>query len=149
METHVPLISTRAIGPLGLAHLPRLWLKIRLSAKGKLAAGYRAGEGGFDGALLEVLGIEPAAAVAFISTTQPSYVVFESWVKENAKPESLTPEAIDQFNERILSRPKTEPSRTEMLESLGLPQSDREWVVADLNDIDDWNGFHLALLDES
>ena len=70
-------------------------------------------------------------------------------MKENAKPESLTPEAIDQFNERILSRPKTEPSRTEMLESLGLPQSDREWVVADLNDIDDWNGFHLALLDES
>ena len=49
METHIPLISTRTKGPLGLVHLPRLWLKMRLSAKGKLADEYRAGEGGFDG----------------------------------------------------------------------------------------------------
>jgi hypothetical protein len=52
MPTHVPLISTRTKGPLGLVHLPRLWLKMRLSAKGQLAEGYRAGEGGFDGKLL-------------------------------------------------------------------------------------------------
>jgi len=148
MDTHIPLISTRTIGPLGLAHLPRLWLKMRLSAKGKLAEGYRAGEGGFDGMLLKTLGIEYDAAVAFISASQPSYLAFEAWIEENAKPESLTSEAIDEFNNRILSFPKPKPGRIETLELLGLPQSDKEWLGTDLNDLEDWHGVHLALLDE-
>ena len=42
-------------------------------------------------------------------------------MKQNAKPESLTPEAIDAFNERMLSFPKPEPGRSEMLDLLGLP----------------------------
>jgi hypothetical protein len=148
METYIPLISTRTKGPLGLVHLPRLWLKMRFRAKAKLAEGYRAGEGGFDGILLTALGIESTFAVAFIISSQPSYLAFEVWVKENAKPESLTPEAIEEFNKRILSFPKPEPGRAETLELLGLPQSDKEWMGTDLNDLDDWHGVHLALLDE-
>ena len=148
MDTNVPLISIRTKGPLGLAHLPRLWLKMRLAAKGKLAEGYRAGEGGFDGLLLETLGIESAAAIDFVNTSHPTYVAFEIWVKENAKADSLTQEAIDQFNDRILSRPKAEPALSEFLEQIGLPPADREWVVSDTNDLDDWHSFHLALLDE-
>lgn len=148
MEKYTPLISTRTVGPLGLVHLPRLWLKMRLSAKGKLADEYRAGEGGFDGLLLEALGIESAHAVAFIKDSQPSYLDFEGWVKENADPNSLTAEAIEAFNNRILSFPKPEPGRTESLEFIGLPQSDKEWLGTDLNDLDDWHGIHLALLEE-
>ena len=72
MDTTVPLISTRSKGPLGLAHLPRLWLKMRLAARGKLASGYRAGEGGFDGALLEAIGINSGAAVACVADSQPN-----------------------------------------------------------------------------
>ena len=121
---------------------------MRLSTKSKLAEGYRAGEGGFDGLLLESLGIESAAAIAFVNTSRPTYVAFEAWVKENATPESLTPEAIEAFNNRILTRPKAEPGCAEMLKLLGLPPSDKAWVVTDLNDLDDWNSFHLALLDE-
>jgi hypothetical protein len=120
---------------------------MRLSAKGKLAEGYRAGEGGFDGMLLEALGIESAAAIAFVNTSQPTYVAFEAWVKENAKPDSLTQEAIDAFNNRILSRPKAEPGCAEALAFLGVPPSDEEWVVSDINDLDDWHSFHLALSD--
>ena len=148
MDTTVPLISTRSKGPLGLAHLPRLWLKMRLAAKGKLASGYRAGEGGFDGALLEAIGINSGAAAAFVADSQPTYLAFEMWVKQNAKPESLTPEAIDAFNERMLSFPKPEPGRSEMLDLLGLPKDDTLWLGTDLNDLDDWHGIHLALLDE-
>ena len=85
METYIPLISTRAKGPLGLVHLPRLWLKMRLSAKGKLADEYRAGEGGFDGMLLEALGIDSTTAVAFVSASQPGYLAFEAWVKEKCE----------------------------------------------------------------
>ena len=132
METQVPLISTRTKGPLGLVHLPRLWLKMRLSAMLKLADEYRAGEGGFDGLLLNALGIDSTAAIAFVIASQPSYLAFVAWVSENAKPESLTQEAIDEFNKRILSFPKPEPGRSEMLEVLGLPQSGEEWLGTDL-----------------
>jgi hypothetical protein len=118
---------------------------MRLAAKGKLAEGYRAGEGGFDGMLLEALGIDPAEAVAFVTNSQPTYVAFEAWIKENAKPESLTSEAIGAFNDRILTRPRKEPA--ELLATVGLPASDTEWLVTDLNDLDDWNTFHESLLD--
>jgi hypothetical protein len=145
MNSLVPLISIRTKGPLGLVHLPRLWLKMRLAAKGKLAEGYRAGEGGFDGRLLEALGIELAAATAFVSAAQPSYVAFEAWVKENAEPESLTEDAINTFNEQILTRSRPEPA--ELLATVGLPPSDDAWLVTDLNNLDDWHTFHLALSD--
>ncbi|MGZ4964624.1 MAG: DUF5069 domain-containing protein, partial [Limisphaerales bacterium] len=40
MNTIVPLISSGVAGPLGVLHLPRLWLKASLEACGKLAPGY-------------------------------------------------------------------------------------------------------------
>lgn len=147
MDTQVPLISTRSMGPLGLAHLPRLWLKMRLAAKGKLVEGYRAGKGGADGALLDALGLDSDATAAFVAESHPTYLAFEAWVKENAEPDRVTTEAVDRFNKRILSFPKPEPDRSNMLDLLGLPKDDTVWIATDLNDLDDWYGFHLALLD--
>jgi len=149
MKNLGPLISTRTIGPLGLVHLPRLWLKMRLAAKGMLAEGYRFGEGGFDGVLLDALGIQGDDAVAYVTKSQPSYFEFEDWVREQANPDSLEAEAIDALNERILTFPKPEPVRSETLDLLGLPQSDKEWLGTDLNDLEDWYGIHLALLEEA
>jgi hypothetical protein len=148
MNPQIPLISTRTTGPLGLAHLPRLWLKMRLAAKGVLAEGYRAGEGGFDGMLLDALGIGTDAAVAFVQESQPTYLAFEAWIRETAGPASLTPEAIGRTNESILSILKPEPWRSEMLDALGLPKDDTEWAATALNDLEDWQDFHLMLLDE-
>ena len=34
-NTHVPLISSGTAGPLGVIHLPRLWLKTSLEATGE------------------------------------------------------------------------------------------------------------------
>ena len=70
-------------------------------------------------------------------------------MKENATPQSLTSEAIEALNQRILTFPKPEPMRTESLEFIGLPPSDKEWLGTDLNDLDDWHGLHLALLDQT
>ena len=148
MDTIIPLISNRSKGPLGLVHLPRLWQKMRLAAKEKLTEGYRAGKGGLDGALLEALGLRLEATTSFIAGSQPTYLAFEAWVKENADPDRLTPEAINGFNQRVLSFAKPEPDRSEMLDLLGLPKDDTVWIASDLNDLDDWHGFHLALLDE-
>ena len=53
--------------------------------------------------------------------SQPNYVTFEGWVRENAAPDNLTPEAIERINNQILSTSKPEPWRSEMLDTLGLP----------------------------
>ena len=44
----IPLISGAENGPLGIVHLPRLWLKMRAHAVGVLPEGYRHGNGGTD-----------------------------------------------------------------------------------------------------
>ena len=48
MSKFVPLISSGVAGSLGVLHLPRLWLKVSLDARGKLADGYPAVGTGFD-----------------------------------------------------------------------------------------------------
>ena len=98
--------------------------------------------------LLEALGISSEAAVAFVHESQPNYVAFEAWVKENAEPDSLAPGAIERINDQILSMPKPEPWRSETLVALGLPKDDVEWLGTDLNDLDGWQDFHLALLEK-
>ena len=49
MATFVPLISSGTAGPLGVLHLPRMWLKISLEASGKLDSRYRGAGQGYDG----------------------------------------------------------------------------------------------------
>ena len=48
MNTIVPLISSGVAGPLGVLHLPRLWLKVSLESTGKLAPGYPGAGKGYD-----------------------------------------------------------------------------------------------------
>ena len=48
MNTIVPLISSGVAGPLGVLHLPRLWLKLSLESVGKLAPGYPGAGTGYD-----------------------------------------------------------------------------------------------------
>lgn len=55
MSTNVPLISSGVAGPLGVLHLPRLWLKVSLEACGKLAAGYPGAGKGYDQMVLDAL----------------------------------------------------------------------------------------------
>ena len=40
LQQIAPLISSEVAGPLGVIHLPRLWLKVLLSAKGLLPDDY-------------------------------------------------------------------------------------------------------------
>ncbi|HYY13341.1 MAG TPA: DUF5069 domain-containing protein, partial [Chthoniobacterales bacterium] len=65
-DTHVPLISSGTAGPLGVLHLPRLWLKVSLEAAGKLAAGYPAIGKGFDAMSCTALGLDEQAVKDFI-----------------------------------------------------------------------------------
>jgi hypothetical protein len=62
--TLVPLISSGVAGPLGVLHLPRLWLKASLEARNKIAAGYPALSKGYDSMVLGALGFAGPVSLA-------------------------------------------------------------------------------------
>ena len=78
MNTIVPLISSGTAGPLGVLHLPRLWLKLSLESTGKLAAGYPGAGKGYDQMVIDGLGLNRDAVINFIKTSKPTYTQFES-----------------------------------------------------------------------
>src|SRR5437870_13064003 len=84
-NTYVPMISSGVAGPLGVLHLPRLWLKVSLEAQGKLALGYPGLGRGFDAMTCAALGLEEQAVKDYIKQNKPTYPEFEAWVKEYAK----------------------------------------------------------------
>src|SRR5688500_19032580 len=81
-NTTVPLISSGVAGPLGVLHLPRLWLKVSLESRGKLAAGYPGAGKGFDQMVIDGLGLQREQVIDYIKKERPSYSQFESWVKK-------------------------------------------------------------------
>jgi hypothetical protein len=82
MEKIIPAVSSSVQGPLGVAHLPRLWLTAIAHASGHLADGYRRG-GDMDALLLRNLEIDPTAIAAFLAAL-PTYAETETWVRGNA-----------------------------------------------------------------
>jgi len=141
-EEIVPLISSSVAGPLGIRHLPRLWLKILLYASGRLPEGYRHGAGGFDELLIGSLGIDNAAFVAYIENERPGYLQLEAWVKEHAR--DLSPESVAALNQTILTREMNAEMAGERRERFGITDPSFAHGVS-LNDLDDWDQVHRAL----
>ena len=73
MSKIVPLISSGTAGPLGVLHLPRLWLKVSLESRGKLAEGYPGIGKGYDMMVISALGLNPDAVKRFIANSKPTY----------------------------------------------------------------------------
>ena len=73
MSTLIPLVSSGIAGPLGAIHLPRLWSKVLLSAKGVLEDGYSECGQGFDQMVLDGLKVDRDAAVSFIKDNLSTY----------------------------------------------------------------------------
>src|ERR1700722_2543792 len=99
MNTLVPTISSGVAGPLGVLHLPRLWLKSSLEARGKLAAGYPGCGKGYDQMVIDGLGLQREAVLEYIKTKRPTYPQFEGWVKQNAT--KLDKASIEKLNSGI------------------------------------------------
>ncbi len=145
MAKIVPLISSGVAGPLGVLHLPRLWLKVSLEARGKLADGYPGIGKGYDMMVISALGLNADAVKKFITDTKPSYPQFEDWVKKNAK--HLDKATIHKLNVAIQGYIHDDATRTGILKSSGI--SDAGSVCPDainLNNLDDWYEFHQAEL---
>jgi len=139
----VPLISSTVSGPLGVMHLPRLWLKILLFSAGRLPEGYRHGVGGFDEMLCVNLGIDRDAFVAFIETEKPTYLDLEAWVWDNAS--NLNDESIAAHNRAILARELPEDIREKRRADIGLKDPSITKSVA-LNDLDDWTAAYRQIV---
>src|SRR6266480_5948074 len=144
-DTYVPLISSGVAGPLGVAHLPRLWQKISLEEAGKLAPGYPGVGKGFDAMTLAALGLDEQAVRDYIKQNKPTYPQFENWVKKNAK--SLTQEAIEKHNAAVRGYNTDEATRKGILtaNSIGDDASAPRDAVS-LNNLDDWYEFHQLVL---
>ena len=96
MDKIVPLIGSAEVGPLGVLHLPRLWLKVSLDAKGLLADGYPAVGTGFDQMVLDGLGLQKDAVVDFITKNKPTYPEFENPGSNNNRVfDSMPPQLVN------------------------------------------------------
>jgi hypothetical protein len=135
---HVPLISSSVKGPLGVVHLPRLWLKLLLKDHETLAEGWGYGHRGFDLRLSEMLGIDREAMIGFVASAKPDYLTFEKWVAANAT--NLSPETIAAFNASVLGQAMPDPRKAEWQARFAIDPA-YDGAVA-LNDLDDWACFH-------
>ena len=138
----VPVLSSSVMGPLGVRHLPRLWLKILLHGCGRLPEGYRHGVGGFDEFLTTTLGLDRDAFIAYIETEKPDYLALETWVRANAT--ALTAESIAAVNARVTNADLPDTMLADRRASLGFDEPGYTKAVA-LNDLDDWAAMHAAL----
>src|SRR3954471_21581923 len=100
MNTIVPLISSGVAGPLGVLHLPRLWLKASLESRGKLAPGYPGAGKGYDQMVIDGLGLKREAVLDYIKTNRPTYTQFENWVKQQPGVK-LDKASVDALNKSI------------------------------------------------
>jgi hypothetical protein len=146
MSTIVPLISSGVAGPLGVVHLPRLWLKLSLESRGKLAPGYPACGTGFDQMVIDGLRLKRDAVIDFIKTNRPTYPQFEAWIKSQPGVK-LGKESVDKLNSAIRGYNHDDETRKSILGASGIPddaKAPREGV--NLNNLDDWKEIHEAVL---
>ena len=145
-NTYVPTISSGVAGPLGVLHLPRLWVKVSLEARGKLAAGYPGIGAGYDMMVITALGLNPDAVKKFINESKPTYPQFEAWIKKQPGVK-LDRATIHKLNVAIAGYIHSDETRKGILGANGL--SDDGSVLPDavnLNNLDDWFEFHQAAL---
>jgi len=144
MNTIVPLISSGVSGPLGVLHLPRLWLKASLEARGKLAPGYPGAGKGYDQMVIDALGLNRESVLAFIKNSRPTYPQFEAWIKSQPGVK-IDKGTIDKLNASITGYIHDDATRRAILSANGLPDGSPRDAI-NLNNLDDWKEFHEAEL---
>ena len=143
MEKIVPAVSHSVAGPLGVTHLPRLWVKAVLAATGCLADGWNSGYRGMDLILVDDLRIDPDALFGFLKTAPP-YPDCERWVSSNAG--AVDAAAVTAHNARILNHNMSEKFGVPRRAELGFTHT-AIWNAVLLNDLDDWNCLRTSCLE--
>jgi hypothetical protein len=142
MPKIVPLIGPTVAGPLGVKHLPRMWLKSVLSAAGMLYAEYVDDNHGFNNRIVDGLGLEPGAWFAFLAT-MPTYPQAEEYVQAHAS--KLDAATIAELNAAIETWERPPERASEVRARVGLDAPDFR-LSARLIDLDDWFTIHRELI---
>ena len=138
----IPLISSGTAGPLGVVHLPRLWLKLTLASHGMLADGYDTCGAGFDQMTLDALGLDKAKTIAFVTDSHPTYMQFEEYVvKENGG--KVPADKIAAHNAAVTgyNHDGTFADPAEMQKDSGIKDSSVKGAVT-LNTVNDLDSLH-------
>ena len=138
----VPLIGATVAGPLGVAHLPRMWYKGVLSAAGMLYEGYFDNYKGFNAKVVDALGLEPEAWFAFLAT-MPTYPQAEDYVAAHAT--KLNPASVAALNAEIGAFLRPEENAVAVRARVGLDDPGFRNSAALLN-LDDWCTIHEQLV---
>lgn len=139
----VPLIPSEVAGPLGIKHLPRLWLKASLQAKAMLHDEYPGVCPGYDSMLLDMVGINMEAFKTYIAETLPSLPECEAWIQANGH---LDPAKIAAFNRQVDQYHHDDATRKEILDAAGIDDDGSYPDAPTLNALDDWTLFHRDTL---
>lgn len=139
----VPTISSDTTGPLGVAHLPRLWQKVILNEKGLLPEGYDSCGNGYDQMVLDALGLDRSETLAFLKTI-PSYFAFEKWILSK-KGGKLDPAVVEKSNAAVRGYNHADPVRKSILSAAGVEDQGLYKGAVVLNNFDDWTEFHANL----
>jgi hypothetical protein len=140
----IPQISSGTAGPLGVLHLPRLWQKLSLSAKGLLADGYDECGQGYDQMVLDALGLDREATVGYVKSNHPTYAQFEKWVLAQ-KGGSLDAAAVSKINADIRGYHHSDATRKAILSGCGMEDKGTILDAVSLNNLDDWQEFHKSI----
>ena len=146
MNSIVPLISSGVAGPLGVLHLPRLWLKLSLESVGKLAVGYPGAGKGYDQMTIDALGLNRDAVLKFIKDSKPNYPQFEAWIKKQPGVR-LDRATIEKHNASIRGYLHDDGTRKSILSASGIADdASAPKDAVNLNNLDDWKEFYDAAL---
>jgi hypothetical protein len=142
-QTMIPLVSSGTKGPLGAAHLPRLWLKLTLAARGELPEDYDQCGKGFDQMTLTALGLDRQRTIEYVERNHPSYIEFERWVLEQ-NGGHIDEDRIRKHNDAIANYNHSPEVAQSMRSACGIDAGHINDAVT-LNTMDDLDAFHRRL----
>ena len=145
MAKIVPLISSGESGPLGVLHLPRLWLKTSLDATGQLADDYPAVGAGFDSMVLDGLGLNKDEFLGYIKDSKPTYCQMEKWILEK-KGGSLDAAAVKELNDAISGYIHDDETRAAICSDSDIADDGSIKDAVNINNLHDWYCFHQSTL---
>lgn len=140
----VPLISSGVAGPLGVIHLPRLWSKVLLSAKGLLPDGYDECGKGFDQMVLDGLKLNREATIKYLKENLPTYPQFEQWVLKQ-RGGMIGRGEIETLNAAIRGYNHSDQTRKGICDGAGVKDDGSIKDAVNLNNFDDWGEFHASI----
>ena len=137
----IPFISSQVTGPLGVAHLPRLWAKMSLGNAGILAEGWDQCGPGFDQMTISALGLDKDAVMEYFRTHKPTYVQFEEYVRQHGKTDA---ETIRKHNAAVHGYNHDPETANKIRSAVGLKDTSVGDAVT-LNMLDDLDELHKQL----